>query len=128
MSDTAPRDAVSAPYWEGLAEGELRLQRCDRCGTHRHYPQLLCPACHSWDWTAVPVEGRGTVHSWTVVHLTFVPDDPQPVPYALVTVDLPEGVRVLARVAGGDGLRLGRGVQVRPVDEAGRAVLVADLL
>ena len=26
-------DPVSAPYWDGLAERELRLQRCGNCGT-----------------------------------------------------------------------------------------------
>ena len=129
MSDSAPRDDVSGPYWAGLTSGELRLQRCTACGRHRHYPQVLCPQCHAWDWEAVRVEGRGEVHSWTVVHVTFVPDDPAEVPYALVTVGLPEGVRVLARLSDPEGLAVGRPVQVTPVPVPGRRpALVASLL
>lgn len=129
MSDGAPKDDVSGPYWEGLAAGEIRLQRCTSCQRHRHYPQVLCPHCHSWDWVAVRVDGRGEVYSWTVVHLSFVPDDPEPTPYALLTVQLPEGVRLLARLSDPQGLALGRPVLVTPVTDSGRTpALVATLL
>ena len=127
MSDVTPSEGVSGPYWEGMAAGEIRLQQCSACERYRHYPQLLCPHCHSWDWVAVPLDGRGEVHSWTVVHVTFVPEDPEPTPYALVTVQLPQGVRVLARMSDPEGLALGRSVQVTPVVVQGRTpTLVAE--
>ena len=128
MNDLTRSESVSGPYWEGMAAGEIRLQQCSACKRYRHYPQLLCPHCHSWDWVAVPVDGRGEVHSWTVVHVTFVPEDPQPTPYALVTVQLPQGVRVLARMSDTQGLVLGRAVQVTPMEVEGRKpALVAEL-
>ena len=79
----------------------------------RHYPRLLCPACHSdaVEWT--PASGRGTVHSWTVAHHAFHPAFAAELPYTLVTVDLEEGVRALGRWQGEAVPRLGQPVQGR---------------
>jgi uncharacterized OB-fold protein len=91
---------LSAAYWAGAAEGRLVLQRCGACGHVRHYPQMLCPICHSFAIEHVTASGRGTVHSWTVSHHAFLPELRDQVPYTLVTVDMEEGVRVLGRLAG----------------------------
>ena len=40
------------------------------------------------------------MHSWTIAHHPFHPAFKQHVPYTLVTVDLPEGVRVMAPYRG----------------------------
>src|SRR6516162_10733483 len=37
--------ADTAFFWEGTARGELRIQRCRGCGTLRHPPGPMCPAC-----------------------------------------------------------------------------------
>ena len=54
-------DATSAEFWRGAARGELRIQRCPRCGHRQHYPRALCTACG-----AVPEfeTARGTQHVW----------------------------------------------------------------
>jgi uncharacterized OB-fold protein len=100
----------SRPYWEGLANGRLLLQRCADCGRVRHYPRPLCDSCHSFaaDW--IQASGRATVHSWTVAHHPYHPAFRGELPYTLVTADLPEGVRLLAQLrdAGPDTLRLGQ--------------------
>jgi len=102
-------EGLSAPYWEGTQRGALILQRCAECGTPRHYPQVLCAACHSdrYDW--FQASGHGTVHSWTHCHHAFHPGFVQDLPYTLVTVDLDEGVRALGRLEGvaPETLRLG---------------------
>ena len=59
-------DRESQPYWDGAAEGKLRLQRCTACGKFRNYPQLVCPDCYSLDVEWIEASGQGTVHSWTV--------------------------------------------------------------
>lgn len=87
-------------YWEGARKGRLVLQRCGDCGLVRHYPQLLCPACHSFAVEHVDAAGTGSVHSWTVSHHAFNANVADDVPYVLVTVELPEGVRVLGRLDG----------------------------
>lgn len=102
------------PYWEGLREGRLRVQRCASCGVVRHYPRPVCAACFSMDVIWIDVAGRGTVHSWTETHHAFLPTLRDSVPYILVTADLPEGVRVLAQLRGSaTGLEIGAAVECR---------------
>lgn len=84
------------PYWDGLAREQLLLQQCGDCGAVRHYPRAICAKCLSFAVVWKQASGRGTVHSWTITHQTPLPDFGGRVPYALVTVDLVEGVRMLA--------------------------------
>src|SRR4029077_2050336 len=35
----------TAFFWDGTAVGELRIQRCAKCGALRHPPGPMCPAC-----------------------------------------------------------------------------------
>jgi uncharacterized protein len=97
------------PYWEALQQKQLVIQKCGECGKHRHYPQPMCPHCHSTAVEWKQVSGNGTVHSWTIVYQTGIPGFVEQVPYAFVTVDLPEGVRVAAplRQVGPEDIRIG---------------------
>ena len=90
-------DAVSEAYWAGAARNEFVVQRCDSCGTVRHYPRILCSTCYSFDWSPAPAAPTGTVYSWTVAHHVFDPTVTTEVPYTLVTVDMNVGVRVIGR-------------------------------
>ena len=90
----------NSAYWDGAARGVLVLQRCGSCGLVRHYPQVLCPRCQSFDVEPLQAGGAGTVHSWTVTHHPFDPAFADATPYVLLTVDMAEGVRVLGRYAG----------------------------
>jgi uncharacterized protein len=103
------------PYWDGLNERRLLLQRCADCGKIRHYPRPVCDACWSMNVEWVQAIGHGTVHSWTVTHYAFHPGLKGDVPYLLLTVDLPEGVRMNAQARGIDvaSLRVGLPVVVR---------------
>ena len=88
----------SRPYWQGLAEGRLMLQRCADCGRVRHYPRPLCDACHSFATDWVEASGAATLHSWTVAHHPYHPAFRGELPYVLATADLPEGVRMVAQL------------------------------
>lgn len=103
----------SQPYWDGLAAGRFIIQRCGHCATPRHYPQPLCRHCLSAavDW--VEVSGTAQVHSWTVVHHAYHPAFRTDVPFTLVTADLPEGVRVLARLVNPEERALHVGLPLR---------------
>ncbi len=91
--------AESQPYWDGLREHRLMLQRCTRCLTPRHYPRPMCASCHSLDAEWFEAAGVGTVHSWTVSHHAFHPGFKDATPYTLVTADLDAGVRMVAPLA-----------------------------
>ena len=105
----------SQPYWDGAAEGKLRLQRCASCGKVRHYPRVACDHCYSLDVEWVEASGRGTVHSWTVAHHAFHPAFKGELPYTLLIVDLEEGPRAMGRLDPGfrDDPRIGMQVRVR---------------
>lgn len=115
-------DDLSTGYWDGARRGALVLQRCTSCGHVRHYPTLLCPACHSVGVEALQASGRGTVHSWTVAHHAFDPAFADALPYTLVTVDIEEGPRVLARLepdSADHGLRIDAPVTIGFAQGAG---------
>ena len=90
-------DAVTQPFWEGIAGGVLRIQRCAGCGRHVFYPRAVCPHCAGADLEWVEAAGSGRVHSFTVVHRA-PPDYRDEVPYVIALVDLDEGVRMMTRL------------------------------
>jgi len=103
---------ISLPFWEAAKHGTLVLQTCQHCNKVRHYPTHLCTACHSDKVRWQPAQGIGTVHSWTHCHHAFHPGFVGEIPYTLVTIDLPEGVRALGRWRSTQDLLIGMAVKV----------------
>jgi len=101
----------SAHYREGLAVGELRLQRCTACGRHRFPPMPSCPWCGATATEVVTAVGTGRVYSWITVHRAFDERWAGDVPYTLAAVELDEGCRVFARVDAAPG-EVGAGLVV----------------
>ena len=83
-------------FKEGLAAGEIRLQRCAACDTHIFFPRVLCPACHGTDLTWVTASGAGEVYTFTTVRKR--PE--RGGDYNVAIVELAEGVRMMTRVDG----------------------------
>ncbi|MDP6953885.1 MAG: zinc ribbon domain-containing protein, partial [Alphaproteobacteria bacterium] len=54
-------------YFDNLAAGRLRLQRCNDCEAWVFYPRSLCPHCQSESLAWHEPSGRGTVYSTSVV-------------------------------------------------------------
>ena len=81
-------DEQSAPFWAAAAEHVLVLARCSRCGAFTHPPDLACPHCGSTDpaFVFTPVDGTGTIRSWTVMRQSFLPGFEEP--FVLVDVEL----------------------------------------
>ncbi len=96
----------SKPYWDGLREGRLPIQRCADCGTLRHYPRPMCAVCHSMAVEWIEACGRGRLHSWTEVHHPFVPGFRDELPYIMATVELEEGVRLQCQLLEAEAARL----------------------
>jgi hypothetical protein len=108
-----PPNPLTAGFWEAARRHELVVQRCG-CGRYRHYPQLLCPDCHSDDWTWAAVSGRGTVYTFTVTHRAFHPAWADRVPYVVATLELEEGIRMVSDLPPEDTaeVRVGMPVEV----------------
>ncbi|MDL4771837.1 OB-fold domain-containing protein [Actinomadura xylanilytica] len=88
----------TAFFWDGVNNGELRVQSCDDCGALRHPPGPMCPSCHSTARGYVVASGRGEVHSYVVHHHPPVPG--RTPPYVVAVVELEEGVRIVGNVLG----------------------------
>jgi len=90
-----PLDASISEFWDGTRERQLLLPTCRSCGEAFWYPRPTCPRCLGTDLDWVPAAGAGTVHAVSVMAWS---DDP----YAVVLVDLAEGVRVLSNATSAD--------------------------
>jgi len=86
--------AVSAPFWEGLNAGELRLQRCVTCSRYVFYPRSVCPHCLSDQLEWQTASARGRLYSYTIVRRAMNPAFAADVPYVFAIVELKEGPRV----------------------------------
>ena len=109
-------DEQSAGYWAAAAQHVLALARCGRCGRFTHPPGVVCPHCLSTDpdFTFVPVDGRGTVRSWTILHDSFLPGFAAELPLVLVDVELDAqaDLRLIGRLVDGPDAPLHLGDRV----------------
>jgi len=112
MPAPLPRPSpLTQGFWDAAARHELVAQRCAACRTWRHYPQVRCPACTSDAWAWERLSGRGTVHSFSIAHQAFHPAWADRVPYAVVTVELEEGIRMVTDMEP-EGVAIDRAVEV----------------
>ena len=98
----AETDGLSAPYWEGLRQGKLLVQRCGRCDTWQFGAEWLCHRCHAFDPVWTEVAPRGRIFSWERVwhpsHAALKGHGP----YIAVLVELPHagGIRMVGNLLG----------------------------
>ena len=85
-------------YWEKCKEHELWLRRCLDCGNAYFYPRDICPACFSRNTDWIQSSGRGTVHTFCIVHRAPTPAFRDMVPYVPVIIDLEEGARIISHL------------------------------
>ena len=114
----APDDSLGAEFWDHCNRGELRFQRCSECRTWRHLPRFACPECGSERWTWERSSGNGRVHSWTVTHQPLLRNFVEPVPYAVLVVEMDEGVRMVSGLRGLDPSALDLDLPVEVLFEA----------
>jgi len=95
-------DGIAAPFWEGLAQERLLVQRCSRCGTWQFGPECICHRCHIFDPDWVQVPARGLIYSWERVWHPVHPALRERGPYLAVLVELPEAghVRLVGNLLG----------------------------
>ena len=111
-----PDDPLTNFFWEGARAGELRIQRCQSCGTYIHLPRPVCRNCLSFDLRGEKVSGRAVLYSFTETYKAFHPFFVDRLPYLLATVALVEQPHLhvltnLAHVAGAD-VRIGMELDV----------------
>ncbi len=117
----APRPQRPAPgisrdtrfFWDGLALGELRIQKCDGCGALHHPPVVRCPGCGSYEFGWQVASGRGHLYSHVEpVHPRFPAFDPG---YVVGLVELEEGTRLVTNIVDIDPERISIGMPLELV-------------
>ena len=85
---------------------------CQSCKRHFIPPRKLCPNCRR-SMQKTTVEGKGTILSWTVVHVT---PEGIPSPRTVAMVGLECGASVLCLVADNRTLEIGADAWIAFVD------------
>jgi uncharacterized OB-fold protein len=111
-------DSDSRPYWEGLKQGELRIQRCNACSRAVFYPRAICPHCFSDQLSWIVATGKGTIYSYTVAHQAFGPFAAA-TPFVVAIVELEEGARMMTRIIDSPRERIAIGKAVQIAFESG---------
>ena len=78
------------PFWDAARQGALALQRCQSCGHFQHPPYATCVNCISTDLTFEPVQGKGTIYSYTIMYHAGDQRFASAIPYASIIVELDE--------------------------------------
>ena len=122
---TRPQPLVgrdNAYFWEGVAKGAVLIQKCTSCGSLRHPPSPMCPACQSLEWTTVEAGGTAVLHSFTICHHTLPPWESGPYAVVLLDLDVEGATRPPRLVCGTRGIApedLAVGLPMRLVFEDG---------
>jgi len=101
MTYDKPLPAVTdenRPFWEGLGQGELRLQRCRGCGHHRYPIASVCPRCLNAESEWVRLSGRGKVFSYVIFHQVYHEAFRADAPYNVALIQLDEGPFMFSNV------------------------------
>ena len=107
-------DNENLAYFQHCAEHNFHLQQCNDadCGLIRYPPGTACPWCSGRDFTWVPVDARGEVHSYGEVHHAIQPAFRERAPYMILLVQLDtqagvpsehEAIRVAGNLVTPDG-------------------------
>jgi uncharacterized OB-fold protein len=109
MSDTNrplpdPEYVDFAPFWEGTAQGELRVPGCDSCGRFVWPPRMACPTCAGLAFTWRPIGNRGRLYSWTTIGRAMMSGFEADVPYTVLIIEAEADARVrfVGRLEGAD--------------------------
>lgn len=86
------------PYWNGLRNEELLVQRCKACDRAFFPPRLVCPYCSSTniDWFAA--SGGGEVYTYTILEWPPRGEWSDKTPYNNALIHLDEGAYLFSRV------------------------------
>ena len=89
---------VTRPFWEATRSGELRMQKCSRCGHIRFPIGPVCTECLAPEHTWVAMSGKGTVLAHLVFHQVYHKAWAKEAPYSVIMVQLPEGPRMFSDI------------------------------
>ncbi len=84
---------VIEKYEEEINNNKLTGVKCQSCGHVMVPPRPVCRQCRSPDVEIVPIDGRGKLLTWTIIHVG-PPSYENQVPYTVGIVELENGERL----------------------------------
>lgn len=84
---------VTAPFWQGLAQGRFQATRCGDCDYLAFPPKVCCPGCGGEEMGWQALSGRGHLYAYTTIHAA--PPLFSDLPLRVAIVDLEEGIRLV---------------------------------
>lgn len=97
-----PASEHGAPFWEASREERLLVPHSAATGRPFWFPREVAPDSLEAGVEWREASGEGTVYAVSVQRKPGPGRDPDAGPYAVVLVDLPEGVRIMSNVVGCD--------------------------
>lgn len=117
-------EGPNAEFYRLAATGRVHVQHCATCGHVQHPPRLRCRTCASTDLDWRPVDGLGTLYSWTTSHFPFDRGWAAGLPYSTGVIELPGEIRIVAALTAEVTPRIGLPVRVEPVTRDDSSVLL----
>jgi uncharacterized protein len=104
----------TAAFWEGGADGVLRIHRCRACRTWFHPPAPVCPSCLTTDVGPAPTSGQAHVEGFSINVQPWAPGMHVPYVVAVVSIDDAPGVQLTTRLVDvdPDAVSVGMAVEV----------------
>ncbi len=95
-------DGLDAPFWAGLREEQLLLQRCNSCQRWQWGPEWICHRCLSFDLGFEATAARGIIYSYERIWHPVHPALQAQGAYLVVLVQLPhaDDVRLVGNLLG----------------------------
>jgi uncharacterized OB-fold protein len=87
------------PFWDGARAGKLMLQFCTDTQRFQHYPRPVSIHTGSRNLEWREVSGNGRIYACTIVRVPG-PGLEGRLPLSVATVELDEGVRIIANIVG----------------------------
>ena len=104
-------------FWDKCREHRLVLRRCRDCNIFNHPPKPNCPECASANLEWVESEGKGKVYTFVITRQPVNPAFVARIPWAVVDVELDEGVHMISNLIGCDPEEIEIGMDVTVVFE-----------
>ena len=104
-------------FFDKCREHQLVLRRCRACHLFSHPPRPNCPDCGSDNLEWVKSEGKGTVYTFTITRQPVSRAFQGRIPWAVVEVELEEGVHMISNLVDFDPEAIEIGIAVEVVFE-----------
>ncbi len=104
---------ASDAFWDGAQNGKLMLQYCPTSGRFQHIPRPISIHTGHRDLEWREASGRGTIYACTILRVPN-PGVTHRLPLVVATVELEEGVRIIANIveSKAEDVKIGQNVEL----------------